>query len=109
MKFCPKDGALMQIKKVDGKTVWYCPTCGYTEDITESSQIKQKLSIKHKSKMIEINPNEEKNLPKVRTICPKCGKEVDAYYWMEQTRAGDEPMTRFYKCTVCGYVWREYS
>lgn len=109
MKFCPKDGAVMQIKKVNGKTAWVCPVCGYTEQIRETSQTTQRLSIKRKERMIEIDPNQQANLPKIKITCPKCGKEVEAYYWMEQTRAGDEPMTRFYKCTVCGYVWREYA
>ncbi|MEM4865380.1 MAG: hypothetical protein QXY09_02690 [Acidilobaceae archaeon] len=26
-----------------------------------------------------------------------------------QTRAADEPPTRFYRCTKCGYTWREYA
>jgi DNA-directed RNA polymerase subunit M len=40
--------------------------------------------------------------------CPKCSaKKVIS--WMEQTRASDEPPTRFYKCTKCGHTWREYS
>ncbi|MDP7975050.1 MAG: transcription factor S [Thermoprotei archaeon] len=109
MKFCPKDGSLMQIKRQGPRTVWYCPTCGYTEDVEPADQTHERVTVKRGQKLKEINENEAKNLPKVRVTCPKCGKEVEAYYWMEQTRAGDEPMTRFFKCTVCGYVWREYS
>ena len=40
--------------------------------------------------------------------CPKCGKRK-VISWMEQTRASDEPPTRFYKCTYCNHTWREYS
>ncbi len=40
--------------------------------------------------------------------CPKCGKKK-VISWMQQTRASDEPPTRFYKCMACGYTWREYS
>jgi DNA-directed RNA polymerase, subunit M/Transcription elongation factor TFIIS len=40
--------------------------------------------------------------------CPKCGNH-EAYYWMIQTRAADEPPTRFYKCVKCGHTWREYE
>ncbi|MCD6114052.1 MAG: transcription factor S, partial [Thermoprotei archaeon] len=40
--------------------------------------------------------------------CPKCGNR-EAYVWMMQTRAADEPPTRFYRCTKCGYTWREYE
>jgi len=28
---------------------------------------------------------------------------------MIQTRAADEPPTRFYRCTKCGHTWREYA
>ncbi|MEM0290915.1 MAG: transcription factor S, partial [Thermoplasmata archaeon] len=31
-----------------------------------------------------------------------------AYWMLKQTRAADEPETRFYICTKCGYRWREY-
>ncbi|RLG10996.1 MAG: transcription factor S, partial [Thaumarchaeota archaeon] len=41
-------------------------------------------------------------------ICPKCGNR-EAYYWAVQTRSADEPMTRFFRCTKCGYTWREYD
>ncbi|MEM2705477.1 MAG: transcription factor S, partial [Thermoplasmata archaeon] len=39
--------------------------------------------------------------------CPKCGNR-GAYWMLKQTRAADEPETRFYICTKCGYRWREY-
>ena len=40
--------------------------------------------------------------------CEKCGNK-EAFYWQIQTRAGDEPMTRFYRCTKCKETWREYD
>ena len=40
-------------------------------------------------------------------MCPKCGN-TEAYWYMQQTRGGDEPQTKFLKCTKCGYSWREY-
>ncbi|MEM3846390.1 MAG: hypothetical protein QXU98_11905, partial [Candidatus Parvarchaeota archaeon] len=40
--------------------------------------------------------------------CPRC-KEMKVVSWAQQTRASDEPPTRFYKCMKCGYTWREYS
>jgi len=47
-------------------------------------------------------------LPKTVATCPKCGNN-EAYYWEVQTRSADEPATRFFKCTRCGHVWREYQ
>ena len=49
---------------------------------------------------LEINP-------KVRTKCSKCGHGI-AFYWTQQTRAADEPETRFFKCAKCNHTWREY-
>jgi DNA-directed RNA polymerase subunit M len=46
--------------------------------------------------------------PKVKIICEKCGNNA-AYFWTQQTRAADEPETRFFKCTKCKHTWREYS
>jgi len=57
--------------------------------------------------LIEFNPKCIDFIPKTYE-CPKCGHN-EAYYWFMQTRAADEPPTRFYKCTRCGYVWREYE
>ena len=47
-------------------------------------------------------------MPKTRVICPQC-ENTEAYWWMQQTRSGDEPPTIFYKCTKCGYSWRSYG
>ncbi|MEK6946569.1 MAG: transcription factor S, partial [Nanoarchaeota archaeon] len=32
-----------------------------------------------------------------------------AYFWLVQTRAGDEPETKFLKCEKCGHTWRDYD
>jgi DNA-directed RNA polymerase subunit M len=47
-------------------------------------------------------------LPKTRIMCPKC-ENMEAFWWMQQTRGADEPPTIFYKCTKCGYSWRSYG
>ncbi|GAG32325.1 unnamed protein product [marine sediment metagenome] len=61
-----------------------------------------------KSFNLDIIDENKSNLPLADEECPKCGCPK-AYYWTVQTRAGDEPETRFYKCKKCGHVWREYS
>lgn len=30
-----------------------------------------------------------------------------AYFFQLQTRSADEPMTTFYRCTVCAHQWKE--
>ena len=42
----------------------------------------------------------------VSANCPKCTNRR-AYYQQLQIRSADEPMTTFYKCTECGFRWRE--
>lgn len=48
-------------------------------------------------------------LPKTKGVkCPECGND-EAHWYTEQTRAADEPATRFYICTECGHKWRDYD
>lgn len=66
---------------------------------------------KLKIKTVEEAPNEEDNVTREeyeKIDCAKCGaKKVIS--WIEQTRASDEPPTRFYKCLKCGHTWRDYT
>ncbi|HLC59151.1 MAG TPA: zinc ribbon domain-containing protein [archaeon] len=52
--------------------------------------------------------DDSKHLPKTKVICPKCDNS-DAYWFMRQMRAADEPPTLFYTCTKCGHKWRSYG
>lgn len=112
IKFCPKCGGVMKPKKEGGRTVWVCTRCGHR---LESAGQEGKLSISTRieksprDQLIIIDAENNANLPITRDVtCPKCGNH-EAYYWLLQTRAADEPSTRFYKCTRCGHVWREYE
>ena len=49
----------------------------------------------------------EGTLPTTKIICGKC-KHNEATFYLRQTRAADEPTTRFYQCTKCKHRWREY-
>jgi len=109
LKFCPKCRSVMMPVKMNGKTVYRCPKCGYVEDIDPSTKHVDRMIIEKKANddpiVIEA---QESSLPKIKAYCPKCGND-EAYYWVQQTRAADEPPTRFYRCTRCGYSWREYE
>lgn len=37
--------------------------------------------------------------------CPKCGN-IQAYWWLVQTDAADEPSSQFFRCTKCNHTWR---
>ena len=95
--FCKKCSNLILPK--DG--VMKC-SCGYVE--------KEGKLIDKKKKDVEIEiGNEEgsQRLPIIKAECSGC-KNNEAYFWTKQTRSSDEPETRFFKCTKCKRVWREY-
>ncbi|MCD6576374.1 MAG: transcription factor S [Nanoarchaeota archaeon] len=98
--FCPECGSIIVNKK--GKLV--CSSCGYE---VKEGKIKDRQT-KKVDKTVKVAKENPEVLPKIKAKCPKCGNE-EAYFWVVQTRAADEAPTRFYKCTKCGHVWREYD
>ncbi len=105
MLFCPKCGSLLKSKQVKGKTIQFC-SCGYSSEAKEKD-IVLKETVKTEDKDVQIMESAEIH-PLTEVECPKCGHNK-AYYWLKQTRAGDEPETKFYKCEKCKHVWRDYS
>ncbi len=107
MQFCLKCSlALIPIKK-EKSVVLACPKCG--EETVRADPIVQKFETAKES--VVVIGKSEKNLqtlPKMKVICQKCG-HGEAFYWMVQTRGGDEASTQFFKCTKCGRTWRENS
>lgn len=102
--FCTKCGAILLPKKEKGKNVLAC-ACGYTDKETKA-EFKE---VAEEEKELEvIHEGEDESLPVTDVDgCSKCGNKK-ARFWMQQTRAGDEPETRFFKCTECKHIWREY-
>lgn len=104
MKFCPKCGAILVPKKDAGKYVYDC-ACGYKTPVDQDAKITEEVKQK---KNIEVVDEEVQTNPLVEEKCPKCGHDK-AYFWLEQTRSGDEPETKFFKCEKCKNIWREYE
>lgn len=103
MLFCPECGKILKRKKTDGKEILVCENC--EKEFESEARIKKES--KKKKKEIRVVEEKEETMPKVETECPKCGNDT-AYFWTLQTRASDEPATKFFKCTECGHTWREY-
>lgn len=102
--FCPKCGSLLRSVEKDGKRVLGC-SCGYVSG--ESGRITEK--VKEKKGIEIINDDKElETLPTTDIECPKC-KNKKCYFWLVQTRASDEPETKFLKCTKCKHTFRDYS
>ncbi len=107
MQFCDDCGSMM---KADGDRM-VCTGCGAAtgrdrdrEDafISTESQIDDEI----------IESSEEANFEGKPTatdvVCDECGTQK-AWYTLKQTASADEPPTRFFKCTECGYRWRGYN
>jgi len=106
MKFCPNCRALLVVARVNGRVLLRCSKCGYEEDAGSVRLVDKTVSRKNNSPILVKETKE--GLPRIRARCSRCGNE-EAYFWTQQTRAADEPPTRFYRCTNCGYTWREYE
>lgn len=102
--FCPKCGSLLIPKNDGGKRILACK-CGFSTHDTKEAKLKEVLEEK---KNIEVIEKEHEPHPLTPANCPKC-KHKMAYYWTVQTRAADEPETKFLKCEKCEHVWRDYT
>jgi len=90
------------------KRCYICPKCGAEQPMTEGIKIEREA--KGDDKIVVIGKKEQslRTTPQVKAECLKCGNDK-AYWWMVQTRGIDESSTQFYRCTKCGYTWRDYS
>jgi DNA-directed RNA polymerase subunit M len=108
MKFCEKCGNLMIAKKVKNKIGWVCRKCGYvSREKVSSTKILEKVKDEGGAIPVLEEKDTFSTYPKTKILCPEC-ENNEAYWFMQQTRAGDEPPTRFYCCTKCSHKWREY-
>ncbi|MFP4523289.1 MAG: transcription factor S [Candidatus Nanoarchaeia archaeon] len=103
MMFCPECGSLLKTKKVDEKTHQVC-SCGFTTE-AEHKKITENVDTNDDIAIIEDIDNVN---PLADATCEKCGHNK-AYWWLQQTRSGDEPETKFFKCEKCKHTWREYD
>ena len=104
--FCPKCSSVLLPKKEGNKKILVC-SCGYKGSNAEATKITETI-IKKDKKVEVIEKSEIGILPKTKVECEKCGHDT-AFFWTAQTRAGDEPETKFLKCEKCGHTWRDYD
>ena len=111
MKFCQKCDTRMRLKRnKNGDTVTMtleCTSCGSTipvkKPLTKSEIGPSEDQIKVVSEDVDV-----KTMPTLNIGCTKCNNN-EAYWWLLQTRSGDEATTQFYRCTKCNHTWREYA
>ncbi|MFA5060888.1 MAG: transcription factor S [Candidatus Pacearchaeota archaeon] len=100
MEFCPRCGAILIMKK----TRLGCPRCSYTSKDKINLIVKEEINEAVPVAVVDEKENEV--YPITDYVCPKCGNKK-AYFWLRQMRAGDEPESKFFKCTKCKNVVRE--
>jgi DNA-directed RNA polymerase subunit M len=103
MEFCPKCRSILLAS--EGKLKCRNPKCGYEKSLSGATYTKIRKARRRELTILEEG---EEVLPTTITQCPQCGNPK-AYWWMRQMRGGDEPETRFYRCTKCGKTWRELA
>jgi DNA-directed RNA polymerase subunit M len=106
MKFCEKCSTMMLPKKEGKKTVFSCNSCGFVSNKKEKIVLSEKTG-DGKKFLVEVVDKKANILPKIDEECPKCAHSK-SFFWLVQTRAGDEAETRFFKCVKCNHTWREY-
>ncbi|MBE0519740.1 transcription factor S [Candidatus Bathyarchaeota archaeon] len=117
MEFCPKcESRLVPKKEKTVKKIsliLVCLKCGYKKQALSNKVAPKvaKIIQPHPQKLVAVIGREEqklRTLPTIKIECPRCGNNL-AYVWQVQTRGADESSTQFFRCTKCGYTFREYS
>ena len=106
MQFCEECGSLMHANGAE----MVCSSCGArtAKDETEAAKY---VSTEQQTFDDVIETTEDaadEGMPTAAETCEDCGNDR-AWYTIKQTGAADEPPTRFFKCTECGYRWRDYG
>ena len=114
MKFCPDCGKMMiPLKKKQARTVtliFSCPKCGKEEKYTRTNSPSVTNRNHFLENVITLGKKEQRlrTTPKFRIVCPKCLNK-QAYAWSVQLEVLDRSSTQFYRCTKCGYTFRDTS
>lgn len=105
MLFCNSCGGILIPKKDKKNSYLVCRQCNLKFD---KGGLELTIADKNLAQdTIDVRDSSD-NLPTIEVDCEKCGNNK-AYWWMTQTRASDEPETRFFKCTKCSHTRREYD
>jgi DNA-directed RNA polymerase subunit M len=111
MEFCPSCGTRLILTRRDGNaSVLSCPNCGHEKTASRSTSTKRVIDHGPRDRIAVIGREEQKlrTTPTAKVECPKCGNNI-AYTWQVQTRSADEGATQFFRCTKCGFTFREYT
>jgi DNA-directed RNA polymerase subunit M len=115
MNFCPDCGMrLVLTRKTENnhsESYLACSKCNYQRRVTSIKALVIKPTEQLNPEEVLVIDGEIANLrtmPTTRVECPKCGN-MEAFWWMVQTRGADESTTQFFRCTQCKNTWREMA
>ena len=106
MLFCPKCGSILKPTKKGDKSIMTC-ACGYTNEASGGASLKDTSKQSGGVDVVKEDADYEQ-LPVTEQECPKCG-HTKCRYWLVQTRAADEPETKFLRCCSCKHTFRDYD
>jgi len=89
--------------------VFICSKCSFTKDAAKQESTAVAPIDRMQQDQVAVIGEEEakiRTMPTMRSECSKCHNN-EVYWWMVQTRGADESPTQFFRCTQCGYTWRE--
>lgn len=115
MEFCDECGGILVSEKKDDKSVTKCRNCGEVQEVEGGDYKVTEEKEEDPMDRLNVSSEDDKSSTRPTTMkeCPKCSEnsedEKEHEWWMEQTRSSDEPPTRFYECTECGNVHKEYD
>lgn len=103
MKFCPICSNLLLVELGEQNFRFCCQTCPYISVITK--KISKTMKLKRKE-VDDVLGGEDAwaAADRTTTACPFCDS-MEAFFVQLQIRSADEPMTTFYRCTLCANRW----
>lgn len=101
------DSKKPEIKEEAPKKILVCTGCEYTSG-DSAVQIVLKEKVNQPDEIVSVIEKEANTLPLIDVPCPKCSHNK-AFFWTLQTRAADEPETKFMRCEKCNHTWRDYD
>ena len=109
MEFCPRCHTRLTAPS-SRLHVLACPRCGYEKAEPEYTPRPPLARRTSDDSIVVIHPDEVRLrvLPTVRADCPHCDGQR-AYHWTMYVSDEEEaPIeVQVFKCTQCGYTWRE--
>ncbi len=109
MRFCEKCGNLLHTEKKRKSVYLVCKKCKKSKKLKGEKLTISEIQHEPRKKVVVLTREDQfAELPKTTIMCPKC-ENMEAFWWMQQTRGADEPPTLFYRCCKCGYSWRSYG